>query len=81
MEDSLILENHNLHFFLLSQQVLKGINDLHLSEEHLERVGLPISAGTLVSSSVMAVLYHFSASLTFPCKIIWYPSSVANSDC
>lgn len=32
---------------------------------------LPVSAETLVSSSVIAVLYHFRASFTFPCKIIW----------
>lgn len=32
---------------------------------------LPVSAETLVSSRVIAVLYHFKASFTFPCRIIW----------
>lgn len=51
--------------------VYKGIR---LEPEcHVDNVcnTIPVKAATLVSSKVMAVLYHFTASLVLPSSTIW----------
>ena len=76
-----MFEGNKWNLIWLSQKRSKYVNISYNSIMKIvfEVFKLPVKAGTLVSSSFIAVLKAFMASRILPWKINWFPTCQANS--